>query len=366
MLFRTNNKLKVTGILILSIFSLSTQAQHNAGIQGPLVDRRIELVSIVFRLAECREYSLERFKKYTDEIQNHFGPYKNHELINFVKDIRKTKGIGYDATMAMAIHLDSSLNPITDFSDSIPSYRWGQKDANEFVRLLKSFYVDTDFESLFDKQQQLYASARDRFSPIFKKLDFDWFNSFYGKVVEEKFVVVNALGNGGANYAATAQTAEGKTTYAIMGAWETDDVGMVCFKMNDYFPILVHELNHPFVNYLLENNPEPFRKSGEALYSIVGDKMKKQAYTSWEAMLNEAMVRAAVIKYMQDHHFAKGEIQAEMNTQIDKGFLWIEDLVQELHNYANNRHRYPSLEAYMPNIAKAYDSYASRYSTKYR
>jgi len=44
-------------------------------------------------------------------------------------------------------------------------------------------------------------------------------------------------------------------------------------------------------------------------------------------MLNEALVRAAVIKYQKDHHFSAEEISKETNGQLDRGFLWIEKLV---------------------------------------
>ncbi|MFC3354953.1 DUF4932 domain-containing protein [Sphingobacterium zeae] len=57
------------------------------------------------------------------------------------------------------------------------------------------------------------------------------------------------------------------------------------------------------------------------------EKMNRQAYGSWQTMLNEALVRAAVIKYQKDHNFSAEEISKETNGQLDRGFLWIEKLV---------------------------------------
>lgn len=47
-----------------------------------------------------------------------------------------------------------------------------------------------------------------------------------------------------------------------------------------------------------------FRTSGEQIYAAVGEQMARQAYGQWSIVLTEAMVRAAVIKYMKDHNLS--------------------------------------------------------------
>lgn len=104
----------------------------------PKVDKRIELLSIVFRLAGNMEYNDEIFKSYTSDIHAHFDKFKEHELIKFTREIRNKSWIGFDAVMAMAIYLDQppTLNPLVPFSSSIPEGRWGQENAlkSDFVR----------------------------------------------------------------------------------------------------------------------------------------------------------------------------------------------------------------------------------------
>lgn len=99
------------------------------------------------------------------------------------------------------------------------------------------------------------------------------------------------------------------------------------------------------------------------LYGVVKEKMDRQAYGNWQTMLNEALVRAAVIKFQKDHHFSSEEISRETNEQLDRGFLWIEQLVDELDNFDRQRDRYPTLENYMPVLAKAYQFYAADISS---
>lgn len=356
--------MKLFTTLFLSFFTLLALAQQNTALEKPKVDERIEILSIVFRLADSEEYKSEQFKLYSDKIQAYYSPFKNHELIQFIKNLRRTNGVGYDAVMSMAIHLDNDLNPIVNFTGDIPDKRWGKENAYQFAKLLKQFYKDSNSKQFFESNQPLYAEVSKRFLPIYEHLELNWYTKFYGKQPDEKFVIVNGLGNGGGNYGPSITLPNGKReVYAIMGTWQTDSVGMADFTINNYFPTLLHEFNHSFVNYLLDKNPQPFRKSGAKIYKVLAKEMQNQAYGTWETMLNEALVRAAVIKYMKDHKFTKQEIEEETTEQLNRGFVWIEELVSELEKYDNQRDKYPTLESYMPNLINAYHAYAENINT---
>lgn len=355
---KKEKSMKLLTTLFFSLLAVFSFGQAPNTLEKPKVDERVELLSIVFRLAESKEYSSEQFKLYTDKIQEHYKPYKKHELIAFIKKLREENGVSYDAVMSMAIHLDNKFNPLIEFTDKIPDERWGKDNAYEFVRLLKKFYRESNSKKFFKENQNLYKEVGEKFLPVYEHLDLDWYTSFYGKEPTEKFVIVNGPGNGGGNFGPSITFPDGRReVYAIMGTWETDSLGMAKFTLGNYFPVLLHEFNHSFVNYLLKKNPEPFRKSGEKIYQTVENEMNSQAYGNWETMLNEALVRAAVIKYMKDHKFTDKEIQTETNIQLNRAFLWIEELVAELEKYDRQRSIYPTLESYLPNIINAYDSY---------
>ncbi|MDR1592882.1 MAG: DUF4932 domain-containing protein [Prevotellaceae bacterium] len=352
-------KMKLLTTLFFSLLTTCSFGQKSNTLEKPKVDERIEILSIVFRLADSREYSSEWFKLYTDKIQAHYKPYKNHELITFIKKLREENSVSYDAVMSMAIHLDNKFNPLVEFTDKIPDERWGKDNAYKFVKLLKKFYKESNSKKFFKENQNLYKNVGKKFLPIYEHLDLTWYTTFYGKEPTEKFIIVNGLGNGGGNYGTSITFSNGKReVYAIMGTWSVDSLGMTKFDLNDYFPTLLHEFNHSFVNYLLEKNPDPFRESGEKIYQVVENEMSSQAYGNWKIMLNEALVRASVIKYMKDHKFSDKEIQDEINKQLNRSFLWIEELVAELEKYDQQRNIYPTLENYLPNIINAYDGYA--------
>jgi len=353
--------MKKLTFLLLTLICLSLFSQEKQILESPKVDERVELLSIVFRLAAVDEYSSQAFKLYTDKIENYFGAYKNHELIEFVRKIHAENGIGYDAVMSMAIYLGKApqFKPLVEFSDTIPEKRWGKENALKFIALLQKFYNDTNCKKFFEENGVLYKNASAKFIPVYNHLDLKWYQNFYGKNPSEKFVIVNGLGNGPGNYGPSIVLHDGKKeVYAIMGAWSVDSTGMVKFNINGYFPTLLHEFNHSFVNYLTVQNSKNLEESGKKIYAVVAENMRSQAYGNWKTMINESIVRAGVIKYMRDHNYDKKQIEIEMSEQLTRGFLWINELCDELDKYDQQRDQYPTLESYMPTLIKAFSNYA--------
>jgi len=351
--------MKRYSLLIVAITLGATLFAHNAYLEKPFVDQRVELISIVFRLAGAPEYNHNMYTSYVDKIRTHYEPYKDHKIIEFVKKIRETNGVAYDAAMFMAISLDNNLDPLVPFTDSIPEARWGRDNALEFVRLLKDFYRETNSAEFFRQQKETYLLASERFAPVYEKLDAAWYPVFYGQAPEEQFIIINALGNGGNNYGPQIKLSDGqRKVYAIMGTWKTDQAGDPIYTAEEYFPTLVHEFNHSFINHLIDNNRQLFATSGEKIFEIVGTLMQQQAYGAWHMVFKESLVRAAVIKYMKDHDFTPAEVANETMNQLARGFYWIEDLVEELDLYTQQRAAYPTFESYMPQMAKAFEQYA--------
>jgi hypothetical protein len=332
---------------------------QNAYLDKPRVDERVELVSIVFRLAGAPEYNHNIYASYVDKIRTHYHPYMDHKIIEFVQQLRATNGVAYDAAMFMAISLDENLDPLVPFTDSIPEARWGRENALEFVRLLKDFYHQTNSTEFFRANEQTYILASERYASVFEKLDADWYPAFYGQAPEEQFIVINSPGNGGNNYGPQIKLPDGqRKVYAIMGTSKTDQAGDPVYTIENNFPILVHEFNHSFINHLIDKNRDLFAESGEKIYETVGTLMQSQAYGVWHTVFKEALVRAAVIKYMKDHDFTPTDISNETLNQLSRGFYWIHDLVSELDSYDQQRNVYPSLESYMPQMANAFEQYA--------
>jgi hypothetical protein len=335
--------------------------RESSGLPLPKVDRRTELMSIVFRLAGNPEYNQDNYKSYVKDIHDHFDQYKDHEIVSFAKQLSKLNGISFDAVEALAIYLTQppELKPIIPLAGKIPEPRWGKENAEKFVGLLQKFYVDAKCDDFFKSQEQRYALGTERFLSVYRQMDISWFKEYYGTDPKGSLNVIVGLGNGGCNYGCKIQYPNGnEDPYAIMGSWTFDAAGEPTFNPAGYLPTLIHEFNHSFVNQLNDLNEPALRKSGQILFKPLASIMSRQAYSSWKLMENEALVRASVIRYMIKHDDGTKAWEQETVTQISNGFIWIGELVDLLGKYENARDQYPTLESFMPRIIEFYDNLA--------
>jgi hypothetical protein len=358
--------MKQTLGLFLILITLIACSEKEVVLKEPKVDKRIEMLSIVFRLAESPVYSQNGFPKYVEKIENHFGNFKNHDLIKYTKNELLEIGVDFSAVMSMAIHITEppNMEPIIPFSDNLLEEPWDKKSATQFLTLLNQFYIDTDCETFFNENKELYKTASSRFKKVYQNLDLEWYQSFYGEDPKGEFLIINGLGNGGASYGPKIIYPNGKeAVYAIMGTWSVDSLGMPEYEMEEYFPTILHEFNHSFVNHIVEKHQSELKESGEIIYNKVKKEMNDQAYGDWEIMYAESLVRAAVIKYMKDHDYDEKAIEKELNEQLNSSFLWTDDLVKELENYSDNRDKYPTLASFMPKIIEFFNKTADEIDT---
>jgi len=351
-------------VLVLIVLSLRGYPKEKQLTEVPKIDKKVELLCIVFRLAGNEEYNATYFNKYTDKVESHFKQYKDHEIIKFARELKEKKGISYHAVMSMAVILDDNLNTLIDFSAIVPEKRWSEDDAKKFVRLLKEFYTDAKCEEFFNDNEALFQEVAARFRPVYEKLDLNWYQSFYGRKEDENFSIIISIGSGAHNYGPSYILPNAKKeVFAIMGTWKVDESGMPVYKQDEYLPTIIHEFNHSFVNPILAKQKESFDESGKGIYKAEEYEMsRQQAYGNWEIMLNEALVRASVIKYFIDHLASESEIQMMLNNESNKGFIWIKGLVAELKKYDNQRDIYPTLESYLPNLSNAYKTFEDKIS----
>jgi hypothetical protein len=333
----------------------------------PKIDKRTELLSIVFRLAGNWEYNSNDFKVYTQDIHEYFDKFKDHPIISFASKLRMENGVSYDAVMSMAFHIGQPplFTPIVEFNDDIPERRWGKDNAMKFIELLQDFYKVTDFEKFYNEHAELYTIAEENFLPVYKALKIDWYNQYYGLMPNGSFNVIICLGNGGSNYGGKVVFEDSsEDAFAIMGTWSIDSTDKPFYKTPNYLPTLIHEFNHSYVNPLIDKFSNQLENSGKIIYSPLENIMRRQAYGNWKTMICESVVRASVIRYMlkyDSYNAAKGQ----MISEIGNGFYWMQGLVNILYEYEHNRTKYPTLESFMPQIIQFYDKIAKESETMY-
>ncbi|MGB7762157.1 MAG: DUF4932 domain-containing protein [Bryobacteraceae bacterium] len=327
------------------------------------IDPRVELMSIVFRLAGNPEYTQCDVPIYAAAIDKHFAPFRDHEAIRLARELRDSDGVSYDAVMNMAVHVTDveTLGERVPF-DRAPSLdaRWHGAKARRFLQAARKFVADSDFAGFTKSEQPLYDITNSRLQAfIAKNADLPWFDRFFGARAHAPFHVIPGLANGGSNYGAHVAVPNGpEEIYAIPGVWKVDSDGSPVFDPK-WTSILVHEFAHSYVGPLIDKFAAQLAKSGDRLFEAENAEMRHQAYTNGKTVLNESMVRAATARYAFEHQGPEASAAA-VTEERSRGFLWTGELVALLGKYAQDRERYPTLDSFMPQVVAFFDDVASR------
>ena len=344
-------------LLLLIMLSVATFAQSQIKVE---TSETVELMAILSRTAEFREYCMDLGGQYTKDTETWFAPYKNHPIIAYYQELRSDFGISYDAVMSMAINLAVDGNGVKMLTDkSGLERRWHNVEIDTFLVKLNQFYADTHFHDFYMQHQKFYESVLQTYETnVMQYFHQDWYPRFYGTEPTDLFRVVIGFTNGAGNYGPSRQLPnQSKEVFAICGYRVDENTGKAYENGLDYASTLIHEFNHSFVNPLYETHAEQLAPIGEKLLNLSYRGMNSQAYRNIVTVINESVIRAAVIIYMQENGFTTEQVKAEMYDQIGCAFNWMPELVSTLQDYTKHRNRYKTLADYYPEIVKCLSKY---------
>ena len=317
------------------------------------VDERCELLSTVFRLIGAKEYVTQDIPIYVDSLDKYFESYKNHEIIEYTKTFRENFGVGYNAPMGLAVHLqiiDGKISLIPNVKENSLDSRWNKDYLPRFIELLNNFYTTTMFRDFLVSQSDFVEKVEQTATEYFSRINMEWYKNFYGEVPEGNFNLVISLSNGPNNYGPKVEYIDGKEELYSITTCAIDSLNNPYFSDHWALDLIIHEFCHSFCNHLIFENFEKMKKKADEFYKIKQNVFNRQAYGSSQTMLCEILVRASVIKYMADHYPAN--LEKYFSKEKSRGFIWIEELYNSLLNYEQNRDKYPTLKSYMPEIVK--------------
>ena len=354
---------KIILIFALSIAYLCAKAQSII----PQVNENVELMSILSRMAGFTEYHMDMAGQYIKDMDNYFKNNTEHIAVQYMKELRDKYGISYDAVMSMAVHLkkqEGTFSLIEEDTSKLDD-RWTDVDKEKFLSYLNDFYNDTKFNEFFKAHNDIYKKGIKSFQDnVTSSFNADWYSNFYGNKPQENYTIIIGFCNGGGNYGVTRQLkGRKKDVFAIVGYFvNEEDVPMYNKR---YLPTLIHEFNHSFINHYLDENKYPehvkqLEAAANALYMNSLMSMSQQAYGSWQTMINESLVRAAVICYMLDNEFEKEDIRNVLLEQVQRNFRWMPELVTLLRKYEKKQSKYGNFENFYPNVISFFKEYAQQ------
>ena len=321
------------------------------------VSEAVELMSILARTAGNKEYNMDMAGQYTKDTEVWFAPYKQHAAVVCFQNLRDQYGISYDAVMSMAIHLDIDGGKIKFLGEQADlEKRWSNVDIDDFIDKLNTFYTDTRFHDFFEQHRTFYDEGLKAYeTSVMTYFHQEWYARFYGTAPTDRFRIVIGFTCGGGNYGSCCQLpGQPREAYAICGYYINPQTGKPYGEGANMATTLIHEFNHSFVNPLLNNeaNASLIANIGQKLHKFSAYAMERQAYTNWQTVVNESIVRAAVILYMLDQGFDQKQVLNELANQVCCSFNWMPELVTSLRYYAAHRDQYPTLNDYYPEIAR--------------
>lgn len=323
-------------------------------------DERTDLLSVVFRLAGNQEYNQCGISAYSQQVDDYFSDYKQHQVVTLAQKYVQNSGISYDAVVAYAMHLvlpnrdNANIVFDTNFKqggdDSFD--RWSEEEKQEFLQPLNDFYQKSQFHQWYESTQNIREEAIASFNEnIAKNIDLVWFEQFFGSIKNADFQVVLSLLVGPNNYGCSAALNNGVDKFApVIGCAHTDTLGNIVYaNKNVILPIVIHEFCHGFCNPLNAQNWDGMKDKAETVFKLNAVKLTQMAYSNAETMMNETFVRSCVIRYILDHHSGANVDQLIEN---ESDFYLTSTLVESLTRYESSREKYATMADYMPELVK--------------
>jgi hypothetical protein len=329
------------------------------------VDPRVELLSIVFRLAGNPEYNMPNSASpYAEDVARYFGPFREHAVVQAAQRLRAKRGVSYDAVMSLALHLTAppELKERVPFDAPPPRLdrRWQANEAREFLAQLRAFAAESRFAEFVAAHRALYEEAGARLTREVNRAQYlAWFDKFFGARPRARFYVYVGLLNGGGNYGVGIRFADGAEEITpVIGAWRFDADGMPMFDaaIED---TVAHEFCHSYTNAFVDAHAAALEKPGRQLYDTCATVMADQAYGDWKTMLYESLVRACTVRYMQA---SGGDARARRQREYEegRGFVWTGELAELLGTYEREREKYATFDAFMPRVIAFFEAYAPK------
>ncbi|MDR3047008.1 MAG: DUF4932 domain-containing protein [Bacteroidales bacterium] len=319
------------------------------------VDERVELTSLVFRLAGAEEYINNEVENYVKDADAYFEKYKSHELIEYVKFIRERDDVAYNAVAGVIGLLQIkngkvSLAKNADIDCLLQDSRWKRETFLKFVNLLNKFYKDSKFQKFFDQHKSLYAETEYRFDLFLSGINTRWFPHFFGKPLNSPTIYVSLL-NGTSNYGGSFSCSEVSDGYISIGCSQVDDGGIPVFEHNsDLFYTIVHELCHIFTNPLLGKYEKELSESGNLIFPYVKDKLENVAYGDAKTMLVEGFNNLFANMYCKETNFLFAQYTIRNNEE--SGFIWMRRTVKFMDNFYENKDLYSTINDFMPQLVE--------------
>lgn len=362
------NRIRITRQQVLSAATWKAGRRHGcAGHSGSeenmpsdpaariCVDPRIELFSIIFRLAESPFYIDPGFASYDEAIVAHFAPHRWHPAVALARSLPGPYRRSGPSALILSVQTTEPpylclKYPHRLFAAGLDRW-WRRDEAEAFLAAARAFFRDTDFDAFLVEQQPFYSQVRRGLERCLRRWGhLEWLDWFFGPTPGRRLHVIAAPLIGDRNYGAQCLSRAEADFYAIIAPSPADVPKRVVFRRIQA-QIVMHEFGHSYVNPMVARHRREFRAPGEKLFASVSSTMAGMGYSRWDMLICESLIRAAEVRYRLKYEGPQAAAR-EVAREHRFGFGWTGALADLLGRYEAHRPNGPGLESYVPRLAR--------------
>jgi hypothetical protein len=285
------------------------------------VDRRVELMSIVFRLAGRPSYT-EATTPYARAVDAHFARFADHNAVVFTRQLQ----VGYEMAPALAVALDDQLAPLVALDPLPPELaRWKVAKLPVYLDAIRDFAKTADVHGFLVQHKATTDAVAARDRAFFDQVPaIDWLDRVFGPRPGTSYHLVPGMLTGPMDYAARIK----QDVYVIAHLDSPDDAGLPTPR-ETAVPFVIHELCHSYTNAMVDAALGELQPLATAAIAAHKDVFAQQAYTTDQIVLEESVVRAIVALWVKDRHGPQAALE-EVMAQERLGFVWTRGLAKAL------------------------------------
>lgn len=343
-------------VLILMAFMISAFCEAKWRVY---VDERQELSAIVWRLAGCEEYSGRIIPGYATEIEQSFGKFKNHPVMEFIREMRDAPDSVYVVSY-FSVPMSAGLLCLKDGGLSLnekvnlPEYidktdnRWTEDNMRKYVLLLDDFYRKSGFHEFFTSHKDLYDDCIRSMEKIIEKyIRPKWFEDFYGKPFPEETSVCVSPANGINNYGMSCSDPFiSPDALDILIGVSTYPTAKTLAGISG---IIIHEVSHSFSNPVFAEYDTELDAAGENIFPQLPRMLTAAGYGAPNLIAGEFLNELFSMIYCRD--VLKENLNRSIWNCYRMGFIWAEQGVRLMDSFYSNRDMYPVIDDFMPQLS---------------
>ncbi len=332
-------------LLLVSLKSIGQKSELNI-----TIDERIETI---YSIAFLDNYFLvsKHDNLYKSKLKKKLNALKNHKAVVLFGTISKKYGFNFHKVTHWALQFGKfpELNKVREVAKP---YSFVKNEKSYLIENFKKEFISFNQDSLFQEylteikplNQKVINQVKT--SKTIQELP-TYLEKYYGTELGSYNLILSPLVHSGGFNAEFIENGK-KEVYAIIGP--NGEIDFIPYFDQDYLEtdMILHEFGHSFVNPLMDKYDKEIESLKNKYFTKKLEQSgKNQGYKEWKYIFNELLLRATTIK-ITEKNFGIEKAKNLLDFEKSIGFELVENIIEILNEYENNRDKYPIFNKFYP------------------